>query len=201
MRMRLVIAAALALIAVQPVGAARDRDRPLDWRRVATLPDRDRLRRLRMAWTDGIRLAYANGLGGSVKAEGVLLDPDVTLADPLPPAGSYRCRVVKLGGPQGFSARPAVPCRVVAEGPVSDFSTTGTMQRTTGTLFADTDVRGVFLGSLAMGDEARVLPYARDGSRDMAGVVERVGPSRWRIAFPYPRFESTLDVIELVPGS
>ena len=34
----------------------------------------------------------------------------------------------------------------------------------------------------------------------MAGFVERVGPRRWRIAFPYPAFESNLDVLELVPA-
>ncbi|WP_174286150.1 DUF4893 domain-containing protein [Sphingomonas bacterium] len=191
--------ALMAVVASQPVGAARDL--PRDWRRVATLPDRDRLRRLRMAWTDGVRLAYANGLGGSVRSQGVLLDPDVALADPLPPPGRYRCRVVKLGGPQGFSVRAAVPCEIAATGPVLGFSMLGAAQRTTGTLFADTDVRGVFLGSLAMADEGHVLAYGRDVNRNMAGVVERVGPSRWRIGFPYPRFEATLDVIELVPSS
>ncbi len=201
MTRRTLVAAALAAVVLAHPLMARDRDQRVDWRRVATLPDRDRLRRLRMAWADGIRLAYANGLGASVRAEGALLDPDVALADPLPPAGSYRCRIVKLGGPQGFSTRPTVPCRVTVAGRLSAFVTNGAAQRTTGLLFADTDARGVYLGSLAMGDEARAMAYGRDGGRDMAGVVERIGPSRWRIGFPYPRFESTLDVIELVPST
>jgi hypothetical protein len=34
----------------------------------------------------------------------------------------------------------------------------------------------------------------------MIGAVERIGPARWRIALPRPRFESTLDLIELVPA-
>ena len=33
----------------------------------------------------------------------------------------------------------------------------------------------------------------------MAGLVERIGDNRWRLVFPYPHFESTLDVLELVP--
>jgi hypothetical protein len=34
----------------------------------------------------------------------------------------------------------------------------------------------------------------------MAGLVERIGARRWRLVLPYPRFESTLDVIEIVPA-
>jgi hypothetical protein len=33
----------------------------------------------------------------------------------------------------------------------------------------------------------------------MVGILERVSAARWRIAFPYPRWESIIDVIELVP--
>ena len=43
------------------------------------------------------------------------------------------------------------------------------------------------------------MHYGRDRERDLAGWVERVGDRRWRLIFPYPHFESTLDVIELVP--
>ena len=34
----------------------------------------------------------------------------------------------------------------------------------------------------------------------MAGVVERIGENRRRLVLPYPRFESTIDVLELVPA-
>ena len=51
------------------------------------------------------------------------------------------------------------------------------------------------------GDEIRALGYARDAGRDVAGALERVGPQRWRLILPYPRFESTLDVVELIPAS
>jgi hypothetical protein len=33
------------------------------------------------------------------------------------------------------------------------------------------------------------------------GVVERVGPARWRLVLPWPRWESNLDVMELVPAT
>jgi hypothetical protein len=32
------------------------------------------------------------------------------------------------------------------------------------------------------------------------GLFERVGPQRWRLVMPYPRWESTIDVMELVPA-
>jgi hypothetical protein len=34
----------------------------------------------------------------------------------------------------------------------------------------------------------------------MAGVVERIGERRWRLVLPYPNFESTIDVLELLPA-
>ena len=61
--------------------------------------------------------------------------------------------------------------------------------------------RQVFFGTLVLGDEIRALGYGRDATRDMAGAMERIGPQRWRLVLPYPRFESTLDVIELTPAS
>lgn len=196
---RVLLGAVAVLVAVQPVIAASADDRAPDWRRVATLPDRDRLRRLRDAWVEGIRLAYAKGAGPAIKAEGPLLDPDTALADPMPPAGTYRCRAFKLGGVPGFAAQPPVACRVTGTGAVLAFSTLGKTQRTSGRIFADTDIRGIFLGALALPEEARVLPYGRDDTRNMPGVVRRVGARQWRIDMPYPRFESTIDVIELVP--
>ena len=72
-------------------------------------------------------------------------------------------------------------------------------QRPNGDIYPDDGHRMIFLGTMTLGDEARSLPYGRDAERDMAGIVERVGPRRWRIAFPYPHWESTIDVLELVP--
>jgi hypothetical protein len=66
-------------------------------------------------------------------------------------------------------------------------------------IFGDNDRRKIFLGTLMLGDEARALDYGTDPQRDMAGIVERIGPNRWRIVFPRPAFESIVDVMELVP--
>ena len=67
-------------------------------------------------------------------------------------------------------------------------------------IFPGDPMREVFLGTLVLGDERRAMQYGRDPDRDVAGFVERIGPARWRLVLPRPAFESTLDVIELVPA-
>jgi hypothetical protein len=52
---------------------------------------------------------------------------------------------------------------------------------------------------MQLGDERRAFQYGTDQDRDLAGLVERVGDHRWRLVFPYPHFESLLDVVELTP--
>lgn len=175
---------------------------PDDWRRVATPDDRDRLRRWRDAWMAALPRARAADAAG-IAAEGALFVPDAALSAPLAPAGRYRCRVFKLGGKgsamRDFTAYPAFDCRITDEGSVRSFYKESGTQRPVGLLFPDGD-RTVFLGTLLLGDERSALQYGQDRDRDMAGVLERIGERRWRLVLPYPRFESLLDVIELVPA-
>jgi Domain of unknown function (DUF4893) len=74
-------------------------------------------------------------------------------------------------------------------------------QRPVGLIFPGDALRQVFLGTMVLGDETRAMQYGNDPDRDLIGFVERIGPARWRMVFPRPAFESTLDVIELVPAS
>lgn len=173
-----------------------------DWREVATENDRRRLRSWRDAWVAALPLAKRGGGAAVIAAEGPLFNPDRNLRDPAPPAGDYRCRTFKLGG-QGragldYVAYPWFRCRVGADGA---FSKLDGSQRPVGVIYPHSSGRAVFLGTLNLGDERRVLRYGRDRNRDMAAFVERVEERRWRMVFPYPRFESLLDVIELVPAS
>lgn len=182
-------------VAVQP---------PTDWQRVATAADRVRLRGWREALVKGVAAATAAGQSDSIAREGALLQPDSALPDAGLPAGVYRCRIVKLGvqAPQarGFIAYPPADCIVRAEGEVASLRKADGAQRPTGLLFADPDSRMVFLGTMALGDERRAADYGADPDRDMVGSVQRIGERRWRLVLPYPRFESVVDVIELVPA-
>lgn len=175
-----------------------------DWRVVATDADRDRIRRWRDAWMAALPAARrANP--AEVTAQSALFDPDRALADPAPPSGRYRCRVFKLGSASAsglaYVAYPYFDCRVGDEGELKSlFKETGS-QRPVGLLFPDSPTRQVFLGTLVLGDESRALDYGQDADRDMAGVIERVGEKRWRLTLPWPRFESQVDVVELVPAA
>lgn len=193
-----VLASALAGGAVANVRQRPDSD--VDWRKVATRQDRERLRGWRNAWMQALAKVRATPAGAAiVAADPALFDPDrVMLGGALTP-GAYRCRVYRLGGvgARGMLRGDWTACRVTESGIVRRLVTDGD-QRASGNLFDSTDSRTVFLGTLAMGDEDRPMPYGRDDQRDMAGLVERVGPDRWRLVLPFPAFQSTLDVMEIV---
>ncbi|MES3152319.1 DUF4893 domain-containing protein [Sphingomonas faeni] len=174
-----------------------------DWRRVATEADRGRLRGWRGAWVDALAQVDPRELA----REPLLFDPDRALVDPLPPAGAYRCRTFKLGARGGvgptFATTGWFACRIGGgdgDSVVSLVKLDGS-QRPVGTIFADTNSRAVFLGTMEFGDEMRPMRYGHDANRDMAGLIERIGPRRWRVVLPFPRFESVLDVVELVPAA
>lgn len=187
------------LASVGPAAAAS-----LDWRKVATPADRDRLRDWRVAWMDAVGRARQDGATAQIAAQGPLFAPDRSLPSPLPPAGDYRCRVFKIGsrghGPN-FRSFPPFSCRIDDQVGVAGFHKIGGTQRPVGLIFATGSGRGVFLGTMMFGDENRAMEYGMDASRDMAGFVDRVGERRWRMILPYPRFESTLDVVEIMPVS
>jgi len=193
----------LPACATDEVGPAAAVPAAAGWREVATGHDLERARKWRTAWVRAIAKARAGGYSAEIAREGVLLEPDSALRGVAPPAGDYRCRVLKVGG-QGeglldYVAYPFFDCRISAGVGAMDFVKQTGSQRPVGRLFPDSDRRFVFLGTLQLGDEQGVLRYGHDRQRDMIGLLERIGERRWRLAFPYPAFESTLDVLELVP--
>lgn len=204
---RLVLAASALLLATGcgkdgGLESAASADRTAVWQRVASAADRDRIARWRSAWIAGLEKARTSS-PQQVAAQGALLQPDMAIDDPLLPVGDYRCRVVKMGaqtkGLMDYIAYPYFTCRVSADAAGLHLAKLDGSQRPVGTLYPDEGRRMIFLGAMSLGDEARPLPYGRDTERDMAGIVERIAPKRWRIAFPYPRWESTIDIFELVP--
>ncbi|HEY0112864.1 MAG TPA: DUF4893 domain-containing protein [Allosphingosinicella sp.] len=173
------------------------------WRAVATERDRERLRTWRDAWVKALAQARGAGHAAEIAREGALLQPDAALKEPAPPPGDYRCRTTKLGARQegllDHVAYPSFDCRIEAgEGGLNFVKLTGS-QRPVGRLFPDGLRRMVFLGTLQLGDEQGIMRYGHDSDRDMLGILERVGERRWRLVFPWPAFESNLDVIELLP--
>jgi len=173
------------------------------WRHTATPDDLDRLRDWRTTFTTALAAARKAGHGAEIDREGALLDPDAALAgDPIP-EGMYRCRVIKLGakaeGNLDYVSYPGFSCRVRPDHQYRRLTKLSGSQRYVGVLFPLDQVRQVFLGTLALSDERRVLQYGQDRDRDVAGYVERIGPARWRLIMPLPHYESHMDVMELVP--
>jgi hypothetical protein len=175
-----------------------------DWRVAATGADRQRLRDWRSSFTEALAKAKAGGHGAEISAEGVLLEPDAAIGGGIA-NGDYRCRVIKLGakrpGLLDYVSYPAFDCRVRQEKQLQGFAKLTGSQRPVGVIFPGDALRQVFLGTLVLGDEKRAMQYGRDPDRDIAAFVEKIGPARWRMVLPRPAFESTLDVIELVPSN
>ena len=198
----------LVPLALSACGAAREAPSPAapavaDWRSVATDSDRERIRGWHQAWTRALAAARAGSHGDAIAREGALLRPDAALAYAPPPPGLYQCRVIKVGarspGLLDYVAYPYFACRIRLEDGLLTFTKLTGSQRPVGFVFPDNAQRGILLGSLQLGDERRALQYGIDRERDLAALVERIGPQRWRLVFPYPHFESLVDVIDLIP--
>lgn len=193
----------LALAALAIAGCSTTPGGPVieGWQQVATESDRDRLREWRTAFTRALDQARAAGHGDDIAREGRLLEPDAALGGPIP-SGNYHCRVIKVGskseGMLDYIAYPRFRCRV-EPGEVQRFTKLTGSQRHVGLIYPADQLRQIFLGTLVLGDETRAYQYGVDRERDLAGWVERIEPNRWRIILPYPHYESTLDVVELVP--
>lgn len=176
-----------------------------DWRQVVTVSDRERLREWRTAWTRALAAAQKAGHGMDIASAGKLLQPDAALPGPAIPNGRYRCRTIKVGakseGLLDYVAYSPFSCRVQQERDLQSFAKLTGSQRQVGLIFPHDPLRQVFLGTLVLGDESRAMQYGSDPERDVAAYIERVGPDRWRLVIPYPRFESLVDVIELTPAS
>ncbi len=173
------------------------------WRGVATAADEDRLARLGLAWQEALEEAGKTN-SADLRREGKLLLPRSALPRPEPTPGSYNCRLIKLGKATAkskpFETFKPFFCYVEVEDDLLTIVKQTGSQRPAGRLWQDDDPRRlIFLGSLALGDETAPIAYGDDPKRDMAGVLERIGPFRWRLVIPWPQSTSKLDVFELTP--
>lgn len=173
------------------------------WKGLATQADQDRLARIDSAWQQALT-ETGKSFGGEIRKEGVLLKPRAALPRPAPTPGSYNCRLIKLGQSapktRAFESFKPFFCYVEVEGDLLTIVKQTGSQRPAGRLWEDDNAdRLIFLGSLALGDEQQPLAYGDDPKRDMAGVLERIGPFRWRLVIPWPQSSSKLDVFELTP--
>jgi hypothetical protein len=202
---------AFGVVACTLLAGCGGKDRPaslskaaVDWRQAATSADHERLRTWRPPSSRPVAKAQGSGNGKAIAAQGTLFEPDLSLAEPMPPPGDYRCRVFKIGANgsamRDFTVYPFAACRIEAAGGTIRFYKTVGSQRFSGLAYVDGTRRAVFLGTMMLADEQNAIAYGRDVKRDIAGIIQRFGDRRWRMVLPYPRFESLLDVVEIVPS-
>lgn len=167
-----------------------------------TRADAQRLERLDAAWEAARRDAIEAGHGDDLRGLGALAAPRANLTRPQPTPGRYQCRTIKIGaaseGMLPYIAYGWFRCQVTLT-PGGDLilrKTTGS-QRPVGLICPDSRRRARFVGTLELGTETRTPRYGSDPQRDLIGEVRRTGDDRWRIAFPWPAYESKLDILEL----
>lgn len=166
------------------------------WRGIATAEDATRVDAVADAWrraTERVGPATRK----AIAAEGALLDPAAALDHPELSPGSYSCRVLRLQGGR-LRSFPAQFCYVQS----SDGKALALAKQTgsdlpAGVLYPGGERRYVFLGARQNTAGDTSLAYGADRSRDVAGVVERVAPFRWRLVLP--RDGRDLDILELTP--
>ena len=173
------------------------------WKGVATPADQDRLSRLGLAWQEALDEAKRTN-PADVAREGKLLLPRSGQSRPDPTPGSYNCRMIALGKAtakgKAFESFKPFFCYVQVEGDQLTIVKQTGSQRPSGRLWEDDDsTRVIFLGSLALASDDQPLAYGDDPKRNMAGVLERIAPFRWRLVIPWPQSDSKLNVFELTP--
>ncbi|MFA6122759.1 MAG: DUF4893 domain-containing protein [Sphingomonas sp.] len=168
------------------------------WAGSITPGDRTLLEALPATW-ERARASVPQRLKAKLNAEGPLVQPGAALELPALPPGPYYCRLVRLGGAHGLDTFKPDFCNV--DGTTHNLSFTkqsGTILPG-GWLFPDTDKRQVFLGTFRPARANSAPPYSVDPKQDVAGVVERVAPFRWRLVLTRAGQGALLDIYELVP--
>ncbi|MBS0477877.1 MAG: DUF4893 domain-containing protein [Proteobacteria bacterium] len=182
---------------VPPAPVAAD-PAPTGWRATASAVDRSRVDALPGLWKEALGQVPAR-LRTKVVAEGALLEPDAAQTLPELSPGSYLCRLIRLGGQRGYDSFKPDFCYITGEGDKRSFTKqTGTILPG-GWLFADTDKRQIFLGTNRPTAAGIAAPYGANPARDVAAVIERVAPFRWRMVVPHGSGGAVLDIYELVP--
>lgn len=174
------------------------------WRTIMHPDDQSRLQSVETSWAQALDEARRGGFARRLTSEGALLEPDAALPRATPPPGSYRCRLIRIGPgsrrQRALTARGPFFCHVGAEGPMLSLTQQTGTERPGGYLWEDSDERLIFIGATARGREEIPPAYGDDAERNVVGIVERVGPFRYRVVMPDPAGGATIEVLELVPA-
>ena len=169
------------------------------WQDVATPADQKRLSLLEESKSRGLQQAQAGSDMGVIHG---VLDPEGGSAERI--EGTWRCRLIKLGGMTPSRVYSWFNCRISDRGGHLFFNKTSGSTRTAGYLYPAQDGKYVYLGAQYMSTEP-MHAYSGSGASagatqtpdDEIGLLSGLGSGHARIELPYPVQESAFDVIEL----
>ncbi|MEH6701728.1 DUF4893 domain-containing protein [Parasphingorhabdus sp.] len=174
------------------------------WPEQATVADANRLDRWKEALEVGRSGVIGAGEGAALAARSPLFETDAALSNGDIPQGLYNCSITKLDGdPDGglpYIAYSPFKCRVVDQNGRKHFTKLTGSQRTIGWIDKVDNKQSAYLGTLIYHYEDALVAYGKTAKRDQAAVVQRIGSNRWRMVFPFPAYESKVDVMELTPA-
>jgi len=125
----------------------------------------------------------------------VLARPAIAFSD-KDLTGTWQCRTIKAGGNFGVLViYDWFRCRVSDDGSGWMLEKLTGSQRTKGRFYDDDARRAIYLGSFFVEGDP-VQPYGSGPKTDQVGYAFRTGVDAWRIEFPAPYYESTLDILE-----
>lgn len=163
---------------------------------IMTMSDWARLANHSVARNEAVAQARAAGAPQDVATlEKILARKHLPISD-FDLSGNWQCRVTKVGGIADLVIYSWFRCHVSDDGSGWRLTKLTGSQRTTGVFFTDSDTRLTYLGSGSVNDDA-APPYGSGPQSDEAGYAFRTGRNAWHIEFPFPHYESRLDILEL----
>lgn len=163
---------------------------------IITLHDQLRLMNHTAARKEAIAAAKAGGSPADLKVFDRLVNSLHISMEGFDLSGEWQCRTIKAGGLADLVVYSWFKCRVTDDGSGWRLQKLTGSQRTTGRFFTAADNRLVYLGSGTVNND-KPLPYGSGVESDEAGYAFRIGRNSWLIEFPYPHYESSLDILEM----
>jgi len=170
------------------------------WRGIASDTDRSAIDDLSGRWENALSVATRR-FAARVRGEGSLVEPEAGQPLPALSPGPYLCRLVRLGGKIGYATYKPDNCYVDGDAERQSFTKQNGSSLPGGWLYTDDQQsRIVFLGTNRFRRDDAAPAYGDLPGREMAGIVERVSPFRWRLVLARPLSrDAAVELYELVP--
>lgn len=156
---------------------------------------------------DKDRLANFDKTRSEALSEGLRGEPeDVEIltkaldGEPMPIAsgfdmtGSWKCRVIKVGGTLPLTPYGWFKCRVSDDGSGWYLEKISGSQRLTGRFYTESDTKLIFVGAGHVNDDPP-RKYGDNPKEDQVAVVTRRGKNKVLLEFPAPQYESKHDIL------